>query len=457
MFFRYGILTILALLCLPVVADDETPRPPAAAESGPKPKPIEPPTAEEVDQAIRRGIDFLLKRQNKDGSWGSANITRPGDIYAPVPGAHQAFKAAVTAMCISALIETGGDRRDVVESLERGEKWLFEHLPSVRRSTPDAMYNVWTHAYSIQALTRMLGRKPDDRDRRQRILALIAHQIDMLDRYETVDGGWDYYDFVSHTKKPGGPSLSFVTAAVLVAFYDAKQAGAEVPQRLIDRATASIRRQRNPDFSYLYGEYLKYQPRRPINRPSGSLGRSQACNLAMRLWGDRLVTDDVLKTWLDRLFARNGWLDMGRKRPIPHESWCQVAGYFFYFGHYYAALCIEQLPEDQRGPYRDQLAYLLVRLQEKDGSWWDFPMFDYHQAYGTAFALMSLRRPHAGLQINAHVRVPILAPIAAQPVPDALRERVTIRQTALLFIADAAVEIILTARFAPERFPTFGQ
>ena len=86
----------------------------------------------------------------------------------------------------------------------------------------------------------------------------------------------------------------------------------------------------------------------PVNRPGGSLGRSQACNLAMRLWGDTTVTDAVLRTWLDRLFARNGWLDLGRKRPIPHESWFQVAGYFFYYGHYYAALCIEQLPAAER-------------------------------------------------------------------------------------------------------------
>ena len=86
-----------------------------------------------------------------------------------------------------------------------------------------------------------------------------------------------------------------------------------------------------------------------ISRPGGSLGRSQACNVAMRIWGDELVTDEVLVTWLDRLFARNVWLDIGRKRPIPHESWFGVAGYFFYYGHYYAALCIEQLPPAERG------------------------------------------------------------------------------------------------------------
>jgi hypothetical protein len=33
-----------------------------------------------------------------------------------------------------------------------------------------------------------------------------------------------------------------------------------------------------------------------------------------------------------------------------------------------------------------------MQLQEKDGSWWDFPLYNYHQQYGTAFALMALKR-----------------------------------------------------------------
>jgi hypothetical protein len=40
-------------------------------------------------------------------------------------------------------------------------------------------------------------------------------------------------------------------------------------------------------------------------------------------------------------------------------------------------------------------------LQEKDGSWWDFPMFDYHQQYGTAFALMSLGRTRKPAETTA--------------------------------------------------------
>ena len=68
-----------------------------------------------------------------------------------------------------------------------------------------------------------------------------------------------------------------------------------------------------------------------------------------------------------------------------------MAGYFFYYGHYYAALCIDQLEPAERGEFRAHFATLLLQLQEKDGSWWDYPLYNYHQQYGTAFALLSLR------------------------------------------------------------------
>jgi len=365
---------------------------PSLAETGPRREPVARPPADAVDRAIHRGVEFLLDRRNKDGSWGSARNTKGLNIYAPVPGAHHAFRTAVTSLCISALITCGDGRREVLEAVDRGETWLLEHLPSLRRATPVAIYNNWGHAYAIQALVKMYHRKPNDHKRRRQIKRLIQEQVGMLGRYECVDGGWCYYDFNARTQKPSGDSLSFVTATTLVALYEAKQVGVEPPKKLVDRALASIRRQRKPDFSYCYSEDLKYWPMHPINRPGGSVGRSQVCNLAMYLWKDEKTTKAVMRTWLDRLFARNLWLDMGRKRPVPHESWFAVAGYFFYYGHYYAGLCIEQLDPADRARFQDHLAHVLLRLQEKDGSWWDFPLYDYHQQYGTAFALMSLAR-----------------------------------------------------------------
>jgi len=369
------------------------PAAPPQAEVGPKPATVEPLPAADLEAALDRGVKFLLSSQREDGSWGSADNSKGGiDIYAPPPGGHHAFRAGVTALCVSALVESGRDDAAAREAIDRGAAWLLEKLPKLRRATPDALYNVWGHAYGIEALALLHRRQAGDAAAQARIVDCIKGQVELLDRYETVDGGWGYYDFDVGSKKPAGSPNSFTTATVLLALADARDLGIDVPQKLFDRGLASVRRQMKPDRSYLYGEYLKYVPQHPVNLPAGSLGRSQACNALLRRLGDKDVTDAATVAWLERLFARNGWLDLGRKKPIPHESWFAVAGYFFFYGHFYAAECIESLPAAVRPPLQDQLARLLLPLQEPNGCWWDYPFYDYHMQYGTAFAVRTLVR-----------------------------------------------------------------
>lgn len=353
---------------------------------------IDAPAEAEIRSSIDRGVAFLIGKQNKNGSWGSPTRTKSLNIYAPVPGAHHAFRAACTSLCISALLETAGSSADGMAAVDRAEAWLFEKLPELKRAQGDAIYNVWGHAYSIQALARLHAHREGDAEKQERIKELIRLQFDRLTRYESVDGGWGYYDFRYEAQRPTASSISFVNGTVLVAFAEARDLGLEPPQRVVDRAIAAINRQRKPDFSYLYGEYLNKTPMRGINRPGGSLGRTQCCNCALRMWGDDTITDNVIKSWLFRLYVRNGWLDIGRKRPVPHESWMQVAGYFYYYGHYYAGLSLAQLPQDEQQEFKPMLAKLMIDRQEKNGSWWDYPLYDYHEPYGTAFALMTLHR-----------------------------------------------------------------
>ena len=373
------------------VAVMELASPVFAAESPPRPSDVVPRSRQDIEAAIDRGVRYLVADQNADGSWGTAQRTKGLNIYAPAPGAHDAFRAAVTALCVATLVEEDAGQPEAAAALARGETWLLEHLPRVKRATPDAIYNVWAHGYGIQALVRMRGRADND-SRRQQIDELIRGQFERLVKYESIDGGWGYYDMRAGTARPAADSISFVNAAILIAMSEARAIGIEPPADVAQRAIAATQRQRKPDSSYLYGEYLWKHPMLGINRPGGSLGRSQACNAALRMWGDERVTDEVLEVWLDRLFARNLWLDIGRKRPIPHESHFQVAGYFFYFGHYYAARSLELLPADRRARHQDQLAARILSLQESDGTWWDYPFYNYHQQYGTAFALMTLHR-----------------------------------------------------------------
>jgi hypothetical protein len=113
-----------------------------------------------IAEAIERGVKFLLADQRPDGGWGSPEKTKGLNIYAPPPGAHDAFKSAVTSLAVMALIEAEprlpeARRADVAKAIEHGSEWLDKHLPEVRRATPDALYNVWGHAYSIQALVKL--------------------------------------------------------------------------------------------------------------------------------------------------------------------------------------------------------------------------------------------------------------------------------------------------------------
>ncbi len=362
------------------------------SETSPIPLKVEVPSRSEVDLAIRRGKDFLLSSQNKNGSWGAATNTKDLNIYAPTPGAHHAFRSAVTALCVSALIELQIEDPEVSQAIDRGEAWLLEHLTHLRRANQDALYNVWGHAYGIEALVRLHQRHASNTEKQVRLMEEITRQIDLLSRYESVHGGWGYYDFDLHLQKPTTQPNSFTTATILFALYQAQAIGAIVPQRLIDRGLDVIRRQQRPDLAYLYSEDFRTLPNVDINKPGGSVGRSQACNVVLRLYKDPSVSDEALVAWVNRLFSRNLWLDIGRKRPIPHESWFMVAGYFFYYGHYYAAYGIDQVPEEQRAPLQQQLLHVMLKLQEKDGSWWDYPLYDYHRPYGTAFALMTLKR-----------------------------------------------------------------
>lgn len=354
---------------------------------------VEPVPREELEAAIERGVEYLLDTQLENGAWGTADSTKGGvDIYAPIPGGHHAFRAGATALCVSALVEAQSEKPEAAAAIDRGEAWLLEYLPKLRRATPDALYNVWGHAYGIEALALLHTRHAGDSARQQQILDCIRGQVDLLDRYESVNGGWGYYDFDVGARKPAASPTTFTTATVLIALADARDLGVEVPQTLFDRGLAAIKRQTKPDRSYIYGEYLKYSPGHPVNRPAGSLGRSQACNAALRRLAVPEITDEAIRTWLERLFARNGWLDLGRKKPIPHESWFSVAGYFFFYGHFYAAECIGSLPIEEQPPFKDQLARIILPLQEPNGCWWDFPFYDYHTQYGTAFAVRTLVR-----------------------------------------------------------------
>ena len=360
---------------------------------------ITPPTRTEIDDAIRRGVDYLISSQNKNGSWGSATRTKGLNINAPIPGAHHAFRAGTSGLALEGLLASGDRRPETLAAIDRAEAWFLKELPRLRRATVATLYNTWGHSYGIKALSSLYAHREGDEAKQSALKDLAQQQVRMLVRYEDINAGWGYYDFDGATRKPSGLPTSFSTATVMLALKKGKDVmDLDLPEREVKRGLAFLQRQQTPDFAYLYADSHRYRPRNAINRPGGSLCRSQACNAARRVWGDEAVTDEVVKVWLERLILRNGWVDIARKRPVPHETHFQNSGYFYYYGHYYAMDCIALLPEAERSVYYQNYAKILLSKQETDGSWWDYPLYAYHQPYGTGYALRVLSECRKGVK-----------------------------------------------------------
>ncbi len=347
---------------------------------GPEPADAGPGVRERpVRRAIREGVRYLVDSQQPDGSWGRGADTTDFDVMAMVPGSHDAFRVGATALCVMALREAGERRAS-----KRGLEYLATY-DGVRRANPMEIYNVWAHTYALQALARAWA---EDRVEAWRDAA--RRHLRHLERYETFAGGWNYYDFNYGTSTPSMEPTSFGTAAGLVALYEAKKAGIEPPPGLVRRGLARLKESRKPDGSYLYGSDSRYSPLHLANRDKGSLGRTQACNDALWLWGEGKIGEREVREGLDRLFREHRFIEIGRKRQYPHEAWYFTSGYYYYFGHYYAARLIDRM--ESPGDAAAKLRSFILPHQEADGSWWDYKMWDYHKPYGTAFAVMTLLR-----------------------------------------------------------------
>jgi len=290
-----------------------------------------------------------------------------------------------------ALVKAAGQSADVDAAIRRAEGWLLARLPKLAVGDQDALFNVWGHAYGLEAMLVMLQRYPDNESRQAEIRKVINRQIRLLGRFQSLRGGWGYYTW-HRASHPSYHATSFMTAAVLVALHHAQEAGLTVPHKTTMLATRALKMARHPDGGFDYTVRFQSWPVRLPNRPPGALARTQACNVALYLYGDKHITLPVIRAWLNRFVARHGWLDIPRKTVNPHMGHFSNAGYYYYFGHYYASLGIELLPPEQRTDLQQHLARILIDRQEGDGSWFDFPLFDYDHYYGTAFALLVLDR-----------------------------------------------------------------
>src|SRR2546430_1927327 len=127
---------ILSLLIVVGCKSGSTVRPATAV--APSTQPVaqtEQQRQEQIKRAIDRGVEFLVKSQQPDGSWGTGRVTRGFEVYSMVPGSLDAFRVGTTALCVMALREVGEK-----EAHHRGVQYLIHH-GEARRDDGEVLYN----------------------------------------------------------------------------------------------------------------------------------------------------------------------------------------------------------------------------------------------------------------------------------------------------------------------------
>jgi len=347
--------------------------------------------ARDLDRVIEETVGWLVTNQAVDGGWGTHRTARVGEVLADIPGSHNAFRVATSALCVIALEDSPFKTTGSRSAAGKGIDYLLGFY-NVKRPDGTEHYTVWALGYALQCFGEWLTNHPDD-PRAGRIRSACVNLIEKLGRYQSLDGGWGYLSLRGlKTYQPASTSMTFTTSAILVGIDRARRAGVEAPGKLVERAVESVARARTPAGSYVYGEDWKYKPRMDVNQIKGSACRTPCCQYALMLFGREIGADERRKGLDDLLVRHIRFQKISVRYPIPHESWYQISGYFYLFGMAYRAYILDDLPEKDRGRFARPLFDAVMFCRQPDGSFWDYPLYGYHKPYGTAFALMTLSR-----------------------------------------------------------------
>ena len=300
--------------------------------------------------AVEKGLDYLAKRKNSDGSFG--------------PGGY-AKNVGVVGLIATAFMSHGemperGRRGKVVSDCV---KYVLAHAKEngFINAADFAGYGpMYGHGFATLFLAEVHGMAE------QRALrGALSRAIKLTIECQNEEGGWRY----QAERKESDLS---VTICQMMALRAARNAGFEVPSATIDRGLAYIRRCQNSDGGFLYQLTVTGESEFP--RSAGA---------AAALYGAGLNEGPEIDAVL-------GYLRKSLEGPAKNST----SGHFWY-GHYYAAQAFRRAGGDDWAKWYATVRDVIMPLQKSDGSWAD----DIGSEYATAMACHVLQMPASYLPL----------------------------------------------------------
>ena len=170
-------------------------------------------SAERVQGAIDRGVDYLLRRQYPKGNW-------PDGKYG------QQYPGAMTSLCTLALLNAG---------LEPADPRIQRALDQIRQSRPKKTYSLALQTMALCAAKQ----KRDILTIRDNVRWLEKNQL----KIDSSRGSWAY---------PEGPGDASNSQFAVLALYEAKRVGVRVSDLTWRQALGHWSRWQNPNGSWGY-------------------------------------------------------------------------------------------------------------------------------------------------------------------------------------------------------------
>jgi prenyltransferase beta subunit len=315
------------------------------------------PAAEEItpklEEAVRRGFEYLRRQQKADGSFGQGRY-----------GEH----IGVTSLCAIALMADGNvpGRGDFGDSVQKALTFVLDHSTETGLLVSDETHGpMYGHGFATLFLGEIYGMNQED----DRVRDALVKAVQLIVGSQNDEGGWRY------NPVPNDADVS-VTICQVMGLRSARNAGIKVPKSTIDDAIRYVRECQNTDGGFRY-----------MKDSGGSLWPRTAAGVASLFYAG-VYEDQSIDRGLDYLmknaFPRGG--AFGGSMSQAH----------YFYGHYYAVQAMYLAGGERWKAWWPAIREELLARQNADGSWSDSQAGD---SYGTAMALIVLQMPKRYLPI----------------------------------------------------------
>ncbi len=304
-------------------------------------------------RAIQKGLKFLAREQNADGSW------RTGGGWGTYP-------VAMSSLAGLALLGSGSTpvRGKYAKNVRRVTNFvLSQQQPNGLLAAPsEEGRSMYGHGFGTLFLSQVYGME-EDKTRQRRIKSALKRAIQLIARSQSRDGGWLY------TPDSRGDEGS-VTVTQIQALRGCRNAGIHVPVKVIKLAIKYIERSQNPDGG------ISYSVRSRGSRPAIS---AAACAVLYNAgkYDSQMATKCFKYAW----------------------RYCQPttsSGGHYYYTQLYMSQASWQKGEKYWKKYYRDIQSRLLRLQQGNGSWSGDHV---GLVYGTSIALLIFQIPYNNLPI----------------------------------------------------------